>query len=53
MSDTDARRLRERAHHCRDLAAVTRDAVVKKELLRLADEFEAEAQKVARRKLSD
>jgi hypothetical protein len=50
MSDADAKRLRESAHHCRELAGVTRDDVVKKELIRLADEFEAEAEKVARRK---
>jgi len=44
---SEAQKLKDRASHCRDLARVTRDEMVQKELLRLADEFDAEAEKVA------
>lgn len=49
---SEAKQLNDRAAHCRDLARVTRDEMVQKELLRLAEEFDAEAEKVAKAKAS-
>ena len=50
MSKGIVKELRDRAQHCRDLSRVTRDKIVEAELHRLADEFEAEAAKEAKRK---
>ena len=53
MKDGTAEDLRERAQHCRDLAQVTRDSVVEQQLLSLAEEFDAEAEKVAKAQPKD
>lgn len=46
---SEAKKLQEHAEHCRELARVACDKLVQKELLRLAEEFVAEAQKAATR----